>query len=261
MLRPPIDQQVTFLYTRDLANTAVFYEKTLALPLVLAQGACRIYRVSGGALGDFQASPRLALRAACVSLIAGLALALAFMLAGRLAPLACLLLALGAFGGWMYSLRPLALAWRGWGEATNAFLGGMLLMLYGYAVHSGGLEWRVVLISLPFSLFVFVNLLATTWADRDADLQVGKRTLATRWSVDRLRQLYFLVITAAYLLLTWQRGALLPDPVFWGSLLLAPLAVWAGLSYTRRHSPLPSVLVMVLLLLVQLAGWSGSLAG
>jgi catechol 2,3-dioxygenase-like lactoylglutathione lyase family enzyme len=49
MLRPPIDQQVTFLYTRDLANTAVFYEKTLALPLVLDQGACRIYRVSGGA--------------------------------------------------------------------------------------------------------------------------------------------------------------------------------------------------------------------
>ncbi len=52
MFRPAIDQQVTFLYTRDLAKTAVFYEETLALPLVLDQGSCRIYRVSGdGFLG------------------------------------------------------------------------------------------------------------------------------------------------------------------------------------------------------------------
>ena len=47
MTRPSIDQQVTFLYTRDLAATAVFYEEVLALPLVLDQGSCRIYRVSG----------------------------------------------------------------------------------------------------------------------------------------------------------------------------------------------------------------------
>jgi catechol 2,3-dioxygenase-like lactoylglutathione lyase family enzyme len=52
MTRPAIDQQVTFLYTRDLAKTAVFYEEILELPLVLDQGSCRIYRVSGdGFLG------------------------------------------------------------------------------------------------------------------------------------------------------------------------------------------------------------------
>ena len=55
MTRPVIDQQVTFLYTRDLAKTAVFYEEVLALPLVLDQGSCRIYRVSGdGFLGFCQ---------------------------------------------------------------------------------------------------------------------------------------------------------------------------------------------------------------
>ena len=52
MRRPVIDQQVTFLYTRDLAATAAFYEEVLELPLVLDQGSCRIYRVSGvGFLG------------------------------------------------------------------------------------------------------------------------------------------------------------------------------------------------------------------
>jgi catechol 2,3-dioxygenase-like lactoylglutathione lyase family enzyme len=53
MPRPTIDQQVTFLYTRDLAATAVFYEEVLELPLVLDQGSCRIYRVSGDALLGF----------------------------------------------------------------------------------------------------------------------------------------------------------------------------------------------------------------
>jgi catechol 2,3-dioxygenase-like lactoylglutathione lyase family enzyme len=63
MTRPPIDQQVTFLYTHDLEKTAVFYEEILQLPLVLDQGSCRIYRVSGDAFlgfcrhGDAPAEP------------------------------------------------------------------------------------------------------------------------------------------------------------------------------------------------------------
>jgi catechol 2,3-dioxygenase-like lactoylglutathione lyase family enzyme len=47
------DQQVTFLYTADLARTAAFYENVLGLPLVLDQGACRIYRVAAGAFVGF----------------------------------------------------------------------------------------------------------------------------------------------------------------------------------------------------------------
>jgi catechol 2,3-dioxygenase-like lactoylglutathione lyase family enzyme len=53
MKRPPLEQQITFLYTRDLAATAVFYEEKLGLALVLDQGSCRIYRVSAGAFVGF----------------------------------------------------------------------------------------------------------------------------------------------------------------------------------------------------------------
>jgi len=49
MALPTIDQQITFLYTRDLARSAAFYEDILGLPLVLDQGGCRIYRVAGEA--------------------------------------------------------------------------------------------------------------------------------------------------------------------------------------------------------------------
>ncbi len=46
MSRPSIDQQITFLYTRNLSATAQFYEQVLGLELALDQGDCRIYRVT-----------------------------------------------------------------------------------------------------------------------------------------------------------------------------------------------------------------------
>ena len=50
-----IQQQITFLYTKDLESTADFYENVLGFELALDQGVCRIYRVcSGGYLGFCQ---------------------------------------------------------------------------------------------------------------------------------------------------------------------------------------------------------------
>ncbi len=49
----PIDQQVTFFYTRDLAATADFYERVLGLRLARDQGHCRIYHVAGNAYLGF----------------------------------------------------------------------------------------------------------------------------------------------------------------------------------------------------------------
>jgi catechol 2,3-dioxygenase-like lactoylglutathione lyase family enzyme len=47
------DSQITFCYTRDLDETARFYEELLGLSLVLDQGGCRIYRVTAGAYVGF----------------------------------------------------------------------------------------------------------------------------------------------------------------------------------------------------------------
>lgn len=52
-MTPRIQQQVTFLYTSDLDRTAAFYEGIMGLPLVLDQGACRIYRAAGEAFLGF----------------------------------------------------------------------------------------------------------------------------------------------------------------------------------------------------------------
>jgi hypothetical protein len=47
MSHPPIESTITFFYTHDLDTSARFYEDVLGLKLWLAQGSCRIYRVSG----------------------------------------------------------------------------------------------------------------------------------------------------------------------------------------------------------------------
>jgi len=48
-----VDQQITFLDTRDLARTSDFYERILGLRLARDQGSCRIYHVSGNAYLGF----------------------------------------------------------------------------------------------------------------------------------------------------------------------------------------------------------------
>ncbi len=202
------------------------------------------------------AVPRvLALQAAWAALLLGLALAGLGVALGRLNIPALLCLVLGAAGGWMYSLPPLRLAWRGWGELDNALLGGLLLHLYGYSVLSGGFDLRVGLIVLPFALLTFNNLLATTWADRRADAQVGKYTLATRLTVSQLRRLYAGVAVTAFVLLLLLAGTLLPLPVVLASLAALPLVLWGARTYTRSHNPYPSSNAMVVLLLAQMLGW------
>lgn len=56
--RPAVAQQVTWVYTDDLAGTARFYSETLALQQVLDQGACRIFRTGDSSfLGVCQVRP------------------------------------------------------------------------------------------------------------------------------------------------------------------------------------------------------------
>lgn len=60
MVRPSIDQQITFLYARDLSATARFYEHVMGLDLIVDQGDCRIYRACPGGYFGFcqrQAAP------------------------------------------------------------------------------------------------------------------------------------------------------------------------------------------------------------
>lgn len=208
-----------------------------------------------GALPDTGMDRSLAIKAAWISVGVGLGFAAVCLIHGYPIP-ALGVLAIGAIVGWQYSVPPLQLAWHGWGELDNALAGGVVLPAYGYAVSAGTVDPVIVLASVPFFALVFANLLDTTWPDRDADAQVGKFTLATRWPRRRLRLLYLVAIglwigsTIAF------RGSVLPPLVADAGLAVAPLVLWGFLRYTRSRSPFPTVAAMVLTAVIHLVAWS-----
>ncbi len=48
-----MEHSITFLHTRDPAETSWFYEEVLGLTLKLDQGSCRIYRLGTDAHIEF----------------------------------------------------------------------------------------------------------------------------------------------------------------------------------------------------------------
>ncbi|WP_396612298.1 prenyltransferase [Haloferax sp. S1W] len=165
-----------------------------------------------------------------------------------------LLLTIGVLGI-EYSLPPLAFAWRGVGAFDNAFLGGLLLPAYGVLAASGSLGVGEFVPFVPFALLVFVNLLATTWPDREPDATVGKRTLVTRLSPQRLRVLHVSGVVVAYGSLLAITGTAIPVVVTLATLLALPFSVWGAIRYTHVRSPFPAVAAMVVAAAAQFLAW------
>ncbi len=130
-----------------------------------------------------------------------------------------------------------------------------MLPLYGYTVQTRRIDFDVMLICAPFALLAFTNLLATTWADRHADAQVGKYTLATRLSIPHLRMIYALVTVLSFALWPLLSESLVPGEVAVAGMLILPLAIWGGVRYTYTDAPHASVYTMSAMLVVQMTAW------
>lgn len=235
---------ISIHYANEYAD---YYTDALTQPTLFSGGS--------GAFSGSSLPRSLALNAAWVALVFGGLLAAAGWLTGTLNTTALLTLAIGGFLGWMYSVPPLALAWRGWGELDNSLAGGMALPLFGFAAINASLDFPTVAACLPFVTLVFLNLLATTWPDRQADAAVGKWMLATRWSRGKLRRLYWAVALVFVLLIPLLEGWSLPPVAAWSSYLVLPLIVIGALLYTRVRTPLPSVAAMLSMAVVQFFAW------
>ena len=211
------------------------------------------YSGGSGALQDSGLDKNLALRGAIMAMILSFTIAITGFLMGHLSWQVLTILGLAAFFGWEYSLNPLKLAWRGWGEIDNALLGAWLLPICGYTVIHHRVDVFIMAAAAPFAMLAFVNLLATHWADRDADRAVGKFTLVTKLSIPQLRILYLLMMLGAYTWVYWYSQY--PPLVKLSSLIVVPLSAWGFVSFTKQHNPAPSVFAMVAFLLAQIISW------
>ncbi len=89
------------------------------------------------------------------------------------------MLFLGVFLGYGYTIPPLKLSYRGAGEITVAFTYGPYLILLGYVLQTNswnnGLIW---LISIPLFLAILPSIILAGIPDRISDKLVSKRTLS-----------------------------------------------------------------------------------
>jgi 1,4-dihydroxy-2-naphthoate octaprenyltransferase len=214
-----------------------------------------VYSGGSGVLSRNVVPRTLAIQAAVATLILGVSMQLLANYFGVHPWSAMVLLGIGAIGGWMYSLPPLKLAWRGWGELDNALLGANVLPVYGYIGLSGRFEFWVMAACLPFTLLAFNNLLAVTWPDREADVRVGKRTLATRWPNKQLRLLYSIVATFSFMLLLLFSNWILPLDVAMAGFMALPLTLWGAKTYTQNKISHAPVYAMVMMMLTQTFAW------
>lgn len=208
-----------------------------------------------GALHDYDLPRSLARRATLLTGVATVPTAVAAWLVGvplrALAVLGVILLL-----GWEYSLPPLSLAWRGFGAATNALVGALLLPVYAVSVVTPPTVAHVAAF-VPFTIVTALSLLTTQWPDRDGDAAVGKQTLATRLAPRRLRQV-FIAVAAGYVGSVAAVAVTVspPSTVVAAHLVPLPAIAWAIRTFTRRESPLPGVSAMVSLAAALAVAWT-----
>lgn len=153
-----------------------------------------------GVLSEGSLQPRVALTAAWVSSV------LAIVVATTVIPVspAAAMLGFAALGvSWAYSIPPVRLLARGWGELATTAVVVVAVPLIGLFVASGtlGADFLAVLLVLfPVHLAM---MLVFEVPDIDSDRRAGKRVLAVRFGQDTtlvlIELLYLLAIAAALL--------------------------------------------------------------
>jgi len=131
-----------------------------------------------GVLVDGSLQPAVALRAAAVCAVVGLAAAALLLADGKaLAAAAGLVIAVLA---WSYSAPPLRLLGRGLGEADTAIIVAICVPICAYAAQTARIDVRILASTLPAAAAMFVMMLCVEYPDVEPDAATGKRNLVVR---------------------------------------------------------------------------------
>jgi 1,4-dihydroxy-2-naphthoate octaprenyltransferase len=140
----------------------------------------------------------------------------------------------GILGAWGYTCGTINYKQRGLGVVLVFFLMGGMMVGGCYFTMTGHYTWRVFWLSLPFSLFTALLLLANELRDYEEDREHGIGTLSVRIGFIAATRLYgtmLLFIYGTSLLLYWQ--GLLSTPLL---LLLTLIMVLPPLRQLRRDA-------------------------
>ena len=145
-----------------------------------------------------------------------------------------------------YTMPPVKLVYRGFGEIATAVGFGPVMVLGAYVVQSGGtLSLAAAIVSIPVGLLVAMILYVNEIPDRAGDAMAGKRTLPIRWGKKQVIRGFDVAVGAAFaVVVTGVATAALPIPCLL-TVLAVPLAqeVHRGLvrSFDNPYALMPTM--------------------
>jgi 1,4-dihydroxy-2-naphthoate octaprenyltransferase len=142
--------------------------------------------------------------------------------------------------GVLYTGGPRPYGYEGLGEVFVFLFFGVAAVAGSYFVQIRDFSWESLALSVPVGLIAAALLVVNNTRDIDTDRRANKRTLAVRMGRDRSRQMYALMIYAAYplALVTWVFGPLKPWLLL--SWLTLPLA-FPVVKLVSTHTDGPSL--------------------
>jgi 1,4-dihydroxy-2-naphthoate polyprenyltransferase len=195
-----------------------------------------------------------ALYAAWLLTITTIGLTVWFILSGVLSWHIAWIVGVGLFGGWFYSMPPVAFERRGLGEIDNAMLGAFIMPLMGFTVQTGEPTLDAFVNLTPIFSIVMVGLIGVHWADRLADAAVGKRSLVVIVG-ERIRFAHYGFAALAYVLALVLAEYTMPLQVSLAILATFPVGMWAVATFGKDSSPTPSVFAMMGTIAAASIGW------
>ena len=217
-----------------------------------------LFSGGSGALGEGKLPRPVALWAsmACLTVIASLTVILIVRIGFD--PLVFMILALGFFGGILYSVPPIQLASSGYGELVTSFLVANLIPSLAYVLQVGELHRLVAMATFPLTFQHMSMMLAFELPDYGTDIRHLKRTLMVRVGWESGIVLHNILLLGAYVILAISVFSGLPLQVAIPVFLTLPLAlfqVWQMNRISSGARPNWSLLGFVALMIVGLSAY------
>lgn len=164
-----------------------------------------------------------------------------------------------------YSIPPLSLAEKGYGEIIDSFVIGMLAPAIAFLLQVEKIHRLLPITTFPLMLLGLASMLAGCFPGFAADQKLGRHTLLTRLSWQRAVPIHHLLILSGFFLLAAAPFSGIPWRVIVPVFLALPFAViqvfWlqnianGGKTVWRFFSPLSSTVFGLVIYLLAISFW------
>jgi 1,4-dihydroxy-2-naphthoate octaprenyltransferase len=172
------------------------------------------------------------------SFLLSLILAVVFMFLFSYPPVFFLYVVTGNVLAWFYTAPPLKFSYRGLGEIATMVAIGLMIPGLGYYVLARTIDLPLVLLSVPFMLYMAVFIISAEIPDRQGDTLGKKKTFVVRTSTyaGHLANVLLTLLAAVYFFILAYAGVLSISVNFFILAVLSLIPVVFSMMSFWRHS-------------------------